>query len=896
MGDGTYGDNGAGQPDNYDGGGGGGNSTPVDGDSDFIGPPAPPDNDSGGSSGGGSSGGGSSGGSADYGPVAPTDVDMSGDLVIYGPNNPEPNANGGTNDYHHGSSGGSGAHSSIATEGDYNFIGPIQSGGSSGGTSIVGQPDKPGEAIEKMISAGVMHPSGEMKEISGYYTDPETGTIRFIAKDEPMPMFGTSIVKEKDKSKEKDALKIYQETGLMPSMNMGFTSGTVWQESVFDPPKPTISNRFTTWYNQQKTNLGIGGEPEAKEYEKSIKEYNILQFSGNEKAISEKAQQLENQYAAYEVARGVSPLAKRDIDINKTWAYKAHTHADKIRSDKPTYGGWQGALSRVLNEAIASNVEFIGSAPTLLKYGIGEIVKTPSLIVPLAVVSGVEMGKSIIDDPIQSGATMAVTAGIIKGGARVGKVAIPKPIYRPKSGAYGVSTQSGKYKAMVYPKLKEWSIDVGTGLKGGKFKISPKEQALKTNIENLIGTSAKTTIDFSRSNYRGLTLENVAPTPKAVKISTPKSIPKPKTNKGYYRLTQEPTVKRHGLRDTSFDIIKDIDPKFLKKIRQDIPDKTISTSGKTTKKYGLRDIPEEFIKDIDPKFLKKIRRETPDKIVSTSGKTVKKYGLRDIPEEFIKDIDTKFLKTLKRDIPDNKRSGTGFVSRKYELRGVPKEFIKDIKSKHRSVIQRNMWRDDKASVALTSPKMPKGMSKRLHELEKPTIKNWYEMGKSREIYVNELPQHKSISGNKMGVSSTVLSGVLAATKFKQIELSKSKIKQSDAEKVKFAMDQYDKLDETQAQKVGILQSQKQGQMQDQIQIPQQKYATDLKLDMFKYTVPKITTTKLKPKEKIPKIPLPWGIPKKDQKRRSKKRTTKLTKEDITNPIASVEQFMFKVIK
>ena len=48
------------------------------------------------------------------------------------------------------------------------------------------QPDRPGEAKTKMIEAGVMTPAGVMKDITGYYKDPASGTYKFVAKGEPL--------------------------------------------------------------------------------------------------------------------------------------------------------------------------------------------------------------------------------------------------------------------------------------------------------------------------------------------------------------------------------------------------------------------------------------------------------------------------------------------------------------------------------------------------------------------------------------------------------------------------------------------------------------------------------------------------------------------------------------
>ena len=56
-------------------------------------------------------------------------------------------------------------------------------------SSRPGQPDLPGEATATMIRAGVMTPAGKMKDIIGYYQDPNTGAYKFAARGEPINTF-----------------------------------------------------------------------------------------------------------------------------------------------------------------------------------------------------------------------------------------------------------------------------------------------------------------------------------------------------------------------------------------------------------------------------------------------------------------------------------------------------------------------------------------------------------------------------------------------------------------------------------------------------------------------------------------------------------------------------------
>ena len=748
-----------------------------------------------------------------------------------------------------GSTGSTGSSSGGRKE----YAGPIIPGtseetfretGSSISISKQGMPDMPGEAQEKMIAAGVMHPGGQYKEIMGYYHDPKTGKAKFIAKGESVPDYHIPIKSEISDTdiieKNKSDIEFYgEDIEMMPDYDTQYSSGTRYQKGIFDPISKKIpKNRFSDWYAKQKTIVGIGGAQEAKDYESAVKQYEILKFSGTPDKIAKKQQELESKYSAYEVARGVSPLAGKGIRTEKTFAYKAHKAAEKIRSDKPVYGGWQGDVSRIINEAIASNVEFLGGAPTMIRYSVPEIVKSPTLALSLGVVGGGEMLRSVVHHPIQSAATMAVTGGVIKGGVK-GISVLPKPIYKPSSGGYGISSFSGKYKAIIYPKLREWRLDTYSGIKTGKITSSAYEKFLKGKIDR----SVKKPLDFSQVSYRGLKIEDIPIKTKTVKAEIVK-IKSKKISKNLImgKRISKPLEKRYGLKDISEKFIKDIDPKFIKVVRKDVPDKQSRLRDKS-KRYGLRDVPEEFIKDIDPKFIKAVRKDVPDKQSCLRTKS-KRYGLRDIPEEFIKDIDPKFIKPIRMDI----------------------------------------WKSEQASLQLSSPQ--------LILPSKSIMKNWYDMGKSREIVLSKSMSHKGVKPvSKMLVGSIYATGLMAATKQDQLLLSKSAIKQKDAEKLKYSSIQYDKAQQIQMQKITGMQDQAQGQMEL------------LKQDMLQYTktipktysVPKTTSKKFPKEEKIPKFPIPI-VKKKTKKKPKKGKISKVKKQQIKNPIATVDQFMFEVMK
>lgn len=378
-------------------------------------------------------------------------------------------------------------------------------------TSKPGQPDKPGDATAKMIKAGVLHSDGTPKEIVGYYKDPNTGKAKFVAKDEPLSSYRSpekfsQNIDTKFMTKKDDKFKIYGESNIRPNLHQEYTSGTAYQSSVFDAsPTKQSTGWFNKWYETQKTLVGLGGQHEAKEYSELVNKYELSKFTGDHFDTSK----LDTKYKEYEKARGVSPLAKKDIKVKDTWAFAAHKSAEKIRADKPTYGGWQGELSRTINEAVASNVEFIGSTPTVLRYGSPIIAKHPSLALSLGVVAGGEMGKAIVTDPIQTGATMAMTGAIIKGGVKGSKYSMEQMPHLIKTkGVVGVISPKYQYRAYYDLKAMEYMFESPLHIKGGSFKtpkgLSPeaiKIQSVMPKIKSkqLIVRQPKTIIDVAKA-------------------------------------------------------------------------------------------------------------------------------------------------------------------------------------------------------------------------------------------------------------------------------------------------------------------------------------------------------------------------------------------------------------
>jgi|LGVF01.1.fsa_nt_gb hypothetical protein len=726
----------------------------------------------------------------------------------------------------------------------------IRSSTDGGRRTRPGMPDLPGEATQKMIEAGVMTPGGEYKTIVGHY-ESRDGRIKFLAEGEPLPTFqapptaksvSTTPISEKESVRDR-----ISPIGLMPWYDRSFTSGTAFQQSVFDPqPQRTLSTRFSNWYSRQKTLIGMGGEREAKEYTSLTKQYELSQFTG----LPFDTSKLTQKYAEYEKARGVSPFEGSGMKPRSTLAHKAHLAAEDIRSDRPTYGGWQGDLSRIINEGIASNIEFMGSVPSMVRHGVPRIAKDPGLIVPLGVVAGGEMIRSLREDPIQTIVTMGMTGSVMKGAGKIGSAA-PRPYIKPSTGSYGITSPSGKFSAVIFPKMMEWRVSGAKGVKSGKILTSAADKALKSKIDR----SIKTPIDFNLATYRSVKLGDIKVPTKSVKVST-----KPiKTAKVSQDLIMGKTpikpVKRYGLKDVSKKFIEDIDPKHLKVVIRD--SKTVTaTKSKPIRRYGLKDVPEEFIKDIDPKHLKVVRRDSKTKI-ATKTAPVRKFGLRDVPEEFIKDIDPKFLKPVKID---------------------------------------KFWKSKGAQVSLTE----------LRPLQVPKISSgdWASMGKSREIAFSYRPrapkvQYRSKTGimshvspkSKMDIASMAASGIMVATKYDQDMLTRQQAKDRAAEKLKYGMSQYTSV--SQLQKVGVLSMQgvKYDQMIDQIMKTPVKPKVKTVEGVLKTVSVK---TPIRPKEKVINIPIP-GLAKKDKKKKRTVKKSKVRKQDIKNPIASVDKFMRQVI-
>jgi hypothetical protein len=381
------------------------------------------------------------------------------------------------------------------------------------GVSRPGAPDLPGEARAKMIAAGVMKPTGEMKEITGYYVDPVTGTKRFAAKGEPLPTYqvpptapapidyGVAFHEELERVRRMQAQGWAGRPGAPDEP--GEAAWKAERAGVFDVAREPTRPRWS-WYEEQMTKLGMGGRREAEEYGVLAAEYERLQAeSASEIMIEEKRRELEKKYREYETAGGVSPLAGRGIKTEETWAYKSHELAERLREGRVPLPSppIEYAMEKLV-ETGAQTIEFLGSAPTVLRHAARPIAEDPSLMIPLVAVTSVEFGRAIRYDPVQTAATIALTAGLIKGGTRVVKT-LPRPIIRPGEGIYGVETPS--FKAAYFPKLGEYRVDTAKGIRAGRIRVSKYEKELKARIDR----SIKKQHDFTEATYRTLKIEDI---------------------------------------------------------------------------------------------------------------------------------------------------------------------------------------------------------------------------------------------------------------------------------------------------------------------------------------------------------------------------------------------------
>ena len=373
---------------------------------------------------------------------------------------------GGSSSGSSGSSSGSGSHRSTTSyrtdQAEYaaggSVTGRIMGGGSSGGSrrssgggsSLPGQPDRPGEARETMIRAGVLTPEGAGKDIVGYYKDPTTGTYRFIARNTPIgtpakqPPSGTAAFLQMQKENKTQIHNSYlrKERAKMLHELRG-PQGYILD--VLSTPRPatttkpkteptsTFTTRLTTklWGAETSKKIAEREAREASRRKQARKDLLKIAFSIKpeiEKAVSPLTsrigaitapwyhkQQARLGLGSEKGAREKPLISLTEAEKKRTWAYKSHQLAQRVRGlAVPHIAG-----AKLVREAAAENIEYFGSAPTALKYGVPRIAKEPSLVVPLAAVAGVGLGEAVYHHPVQTAVTMGMTWGITKGAGRV---------------------------------------------------------------------------------------------------------------------------------------------------------------------------------------------------------------------------------------------------------------------------------------------------------------------------------------------------------------------------------------------------------------------------------------------------------------------------------------------
>jgi len=84
-------------------------------------------------------------------------------------------------------------------------------------------------------------------------------------------------------------------------------------------------------------------------------------------------------------------------------------------------------IDHLCDDVGVDTIEFGGSVPTVLRRGVPAIAKEPSLIIPLVGVAGGGVIESFKKQPVQTAATMGLTAGLVKGVTPKFRPYQPKP-------------------------------------------------------------------------------------------------------------------------------------------------------------------------------------------------------------------------------------------------------------------------------------------------------------------------------------------------------------------------------------------------------------------------------------------------------------------------------------
>lgn len=702
----------------------------------------------------------------------------------------------------------------------------------------LGYADLPGEAQQKMIQAGVLTPEGQRKEIIGHYYDPRSKSYKFAAANEQPSIFKPLEIAEPPKSisgKESDKLKIYG-TPYMPGgypspYTASPVSGTIYTPSGFEKVGVKPLSSFDKWYGAQKTKLGLGGAREAQKYQEAVKEYDFVKFTGDKTRIKAQEDILQSKYAEYELAKGISPLAGKGIKTESTFGAFAHKTAEKIRADKPTYGGWQGELSRTINEAIAANVEFGGSVPSLVRHGIPAIVKQPSLLPTLGIVAGGSMIESFRDDPIQTVATMAVTGTVVKGGVKaggkVGKISSQyRPRYVSKDGVTGLRTGKGDFKVLYEKSSGSYMLESPTKIKSGKIKhdptqiidtpqikYSPKTE-LPVKIRKLSREEIKIRKEVQASDLRAKQMREGAPIHKI----TPKEL----------KIREE--VRASDLR--------------AKQMREGAPIHKMSP-----KELKIRG--EVKASDLRAKQMRE------SEILTFRARKLTSREMRQKRDVALSDTHAKTLRKAER---------------------VRHDMMTEYQRK------RDIWRDESASVYMPSPLQVKSPSTRVYGKAKTYASDIQKTTFTVKPRIRSASRVMKVSG-QLSVIAPVRNFPIveeSISKQRTDEKLKSIEKEKQRQKIKMMVGQMSTT------------SQAQTQIQNQIQVPKLQTPVKQKPHPKTVTPKETSITKIQPTiiEKIPKIPLPKTYPKK--KHPSKKKSKKAVAYQVKNPIADIETVMKKV--